>query len=222
MDIDIPIEALFDDLAVYNAMFPLNRFTKAKWTKQPRVIQERLLVADVTDITIRNDITLVVIRTYGSPSLQLKKNARYRLSPRLVDFNVEKMLSTLVELDIQTPAHPGYMLMPPFLQLITDPRGFAKLQADDTMTEYFLKAEDAIHRTFRELINLGNDVASALQLKPSQRHALRRILQHRLAVIWGPPGMCCVLRVSQSTISNFELLRYREDVHNCLVVVETN
>ncbi|KAH8115406.1 hypothetical protein DFH11DRAFT_1759716 [Phellopilus nigrolimitatus] len=190
-DSDLPVEALFDDLAVFNLVFPLNRYTKARWDKQPIAVKKKVFIADVHDMVIRNFKTLVVLRTFGEFNLRLKSHARYRLSPRLVDFNVTKMLSTLVELDLQTPTHPGYMSMPPFLQLFSDPRAFSKLSSESpSIADEYDKAEGSIQSRFRELSGLGNEAATSLIFKPSQRRALKRILKHRLSVIWGPPGKC--------------------------------
>ncbi|KAI5119162.1 hypothetical protein M0805_008645 [Coniferiporia weirii] len=209
-DVDIPVEALFDDLAVFNLVFPLNRYTMTRWTRQPAAVQKKVYVADVHDMVIREFRTLVVLRTFSAGGLHFKRSARYRLSPRLVDFNVTKVLGTLVELDLQTPAHPGYMSMPPFLQLFTDPRAFARLSSEsDAVTEKYTKAEESISRTFRELSGLMGEAAAPLTLKPSQRTALKRLLKRRLSVIWGPPGTGKTYTISLS------LLRLIEIRHKC-------
>lgn len=51
-----------------------------------------------------------------------------------------------------------------------------------------LEKEKVIHTALHELHGLNVDAASNLMLKPSQRRALKRVLTHRLAIIWGPPG----------------------------------
>ncbi|EJD07958.1 uncharacterized protein FOMMEDRAFT_73019 [Fomitiporia mediterranea MF3/22] len=194
-DQELPIEALFDDLAVFNLMFPLNKYTRSRWSQQPLIVQQRLFVADVNNMVIRNNRTFVVLRTFGDFNLRLRSNARYRLSPRLVDFNVTKVLSTLVELDLQTPSHPGYMQKPPFLQLFSDSKAFAKfLSESDSIAERYWAEEKRIQRWFRELSGLGQEAANSLLFKPSQEHALHRILKYRLSVIWGPPGGCTLRR----------------------------
>lgn len=188
-DIELPVEALFDDLAVFNVLFPLNRFTRYKWMQQPDLVQQKLFVADIHDIVIRDFQTFVILRTYGHTELRLKKRMTYRLSPRLVDFNITKVLSTLVDLDFQTPSVPGYMSLPSFLQLFSDPRAFAKQASESfSVVQQLIEDEKVIHKRLYELSELTS-AAKLLLLEPSQRQAFRRVLKYRLSVIWGPPGM---------------------------------
>ena len=184
----LPVEALFDDLAVFNLVFPLNKYLRHRWTSQPDIVQKRLFVADVQEMNVRNFKTYVVLKTFGDYGLRLKPKAIYRLSPRFVDFNITKILSTLLEMDLQTPTIPGYMLQHPFLQLFSDPKGFAKVAINDARTEAYHETEKKIERGLRELANLDHECARLLLLKPSQNQCLMRLLKYRLAVIWGPPG----------------------------------
>ncbi|EIN06560.1 hypothetical protein PUNSTDRAFT_24760, partial [Punctularia strigosozonata HHB-11173 SS5] len=195
-DSDIPPEALFDDLPVMGMVFPLNRWTRPRWDMQPARVRRSLLVADVRDITIDADgmHTRVTLCTWGERAAQPGVGRRYRLSPRLVDFNLTKALSTLLELDMRCAGEGGDDDegdgVPPFVQLISDPRALALEQAPEgaRLGSRFLRREHAIQRTFRERADLGTEEARTLLLKASQRQATRRILSSRLAVVWGPPG----------------------------------
>lgn len=187
-NLDLPVEALFDDLAVFNTLFTLNNFTRNKWALQPERVRKELFVADVYDIVIRDFQTFVVLRTYGSADLRLKKRTIYRLSPRLVDFNITKVLSTLVDIDFQVPSYPGYMILPSFVQLFSDPTAFAKLASDPfSVVQESIEYEKVIHKRIYELSELAPS-AKILLLQPSQRQAFKRILKYRLSIIWGPPG----------------------------------
>ncbi|KAL5512604.1 hypothetical protein ACEPAG_3257 [Sanghuangporus baumii] len=219
-DLELPAESLFDDLAVFNLIFPLNKYQRVKWSQQPPPVQERLFVADVQDIVIRNFKTFIVLRTFGDFNLRLKANTRYRLSPRLVDFNVTKILSTLLEVDLHTPANPGYMLKPPFLQLFSDPKAFAKFSSEsDSTAERYWAREVQIQRTFRELSGLGKEAAGSLMLKPSQEHALRRILKYRLSVIWGPPGTGKTYTISLSLLRLIQIKSADDNPRRLIIFV---
>ena len=185
---ELPVEALFDDLAVFNLVFPLNKYTRHRWDSQADAVRERLFVVDVHEISVRNLRTYVALKTFGDFNLRLRPKSTYRLSPRFVDFNITKTLSTLLEMDLKTPNHPGYMTMHPFLQLFSDPKAFARLSSSDEDTELYLGTSMRIQRTLKELSNLDHEEAQKLLLKQSQERCLRRILKFRLAVIWGPPG----------------------------------
>ncbi|KAJ7099528.1 hypothetical protein B0H15DRAFT_878098 [Mycena belliarum] len=185
----IPVEALFDDLGVSGLLFPLNRYTKPKWEAQNPIVQRKLSVADLRDIAVDGQRTKITLQTWGGWSMQLVAGRHYRLSPRLVDFNITKALSTLLELDMRaiTNEHGADV---PFLQLILDPRSFGDDPAFAEKGAECVKAENAIQSTFRAIRGLDNleNAAGALVLKPSQHRAVQRILSSRLSVLWGPPG----------------------------------
>lgn len=196
---NIPTEALFDDLGVSDVVFPLNRWTRPRWTAQHASVQRDLVVADLRDIVIEGQRTKVSLQTWGAGNAMFMKGRHYRLSPRLVDFNTTKVLSALLEADLryesrnQIDASDGQQLeaQVPFLQLVLDPKSFGETD----MSRAFMTEENAIQRTFRELNSLGDESAGRLLLKSSQHRAAKRILSHRLSIIWGPPGSCRLSRL---------------------------
>ncbi|KAF5357356.1 hypothetical protein D9758_005886 [Tetrapyrgos nigripes] len=194
----LPVEALFDDLAISGLVFPLNQYTQKRWEAQHAIVQKELLLADVKDIAIDGSRTKVVLQTWGSAiggetGLRLEAGQHYRLSPRLVDFNVNKVLSTLFELDLQAESRPSSAGPIPFLQLMLDPKSFKENSSDEDgdfekIQEVYRQTGADMQRLFRELRGLDVEAAGALVLKASQNRAAQRILANRLTVIWGPPG----------------------------------
>ena len=212
---DIPVEALFDDLGVSGLVFPLNKKTQAKWDAQHSVVQRKLLVADLRDIVIEDQKSTVTLRTWGGWGVKLIKGHQYRLSPRLVDFNMTKILLTLLELDLRFEGPNGEDQdngqshdSVPFLQLISNPRSFSGVGADDGLRKKLLQIENNIQRSFRELKDLGISAAGALVLKSSQHRAAQQILLNRLSVIWGPPGnsFAISIRLQMSSLTAVELV----------------
>jgi hypothetical protein len=184
----LPVEAFFDDLGVSGMVFPLNRYTKSRWDNQHAAVQQSLLVADLRDMVIEGSETRVVLQTWGGPGFKLTPGHRYRLSPRLVDFNITKTLSTILELDLrcdQCLNDESRWFNVPFLHVISDPHSFGTEQENSAAV---MKSAAVIHHLFRERQSLGSEAGGALVLKSSQRKAVNRILTHRLTVIWGPPG----------------------------------
>ncbi|KAJ7287131.1 P-loop containing nucleoside triphosphate hydrolase protein [Mycena rebaudengoi] len=186
----IPVEALYDDLSVSGLMFPLNRYTKPKWDTQHPAVQRKLLVADLRDIAVDGNKTKVTVQTWGGWGVQLFAGHHYRLSPRLVDFNITKILSTLLELDMRAVTSPEFRADVPFLQLILNPKSFGEDPELIESGKQLVKVENRIQSLFRELRNLDGleKAAGSLVLKPSQHQAVQRILSSRLSVLWGPPG----------------------------------
>ncbi|KAJ7169129.1 hypothetical protein C8R43DRAFT_876262 [Mycena crocata] len=197
---DIPVEALYDDLTVSGLMFPLNRYTKPKWTTQNPVVQRKLVIADLRDIAVDGQRTKVTLQTWGGLDVRLVAGRHYRLSPRLVDFNITKVLSTLLELDMRAISSNENREGVPFLQLILNPRSFGDDAEFVERGKEFVKVESTIQSMFRTLRGLDNleSTAGALVLKPSQHRAVQRILSNRLSVLWGPPvsvsGSLCPTR----------------------------
>jgi len=211
----IPVEALFDDLGVSGLVFPLNKKTQAKWDAQHSVVQRKLLVADLRDIVIEDQKSTVTLRTWGGWGVKPIKGRQYRLSPRLVDFNMTKILSTLLELDLRFEGPNGEDQdngqshdSVPFLQLISNPRSFSGVGADDGLRKKLLQIENNIQSFFRELKDLDISAAGALVLKSSQHRAAQQILLNRLSVIWGPPGnsFAISIRLQMSSLTAVELV----------------
>ncbi|ESK97371.1 aaa atpase [Moniliophthora roreri MCA 2997] len=184
---ELPTEALFDDLGLSGIIFPLNRYTKEKWLSQHPDVQNHLFVAGVRDMSLDGENTQVSIQTWGGADIQFVLGKRYRLSPRLVDFNTAKILSTLFELDLRCSTGEPV----PFLQLVLDPNLFRR-ESRSAQSEEFLKALRRagvkIQSLFQQLKGLDVESAGPLLLKASQDRAAQHVLMNRLSVIWGPPG----------------------------------
>ncbi|KAF6763028.1 hypothetical protein DFP72DRAFT_986801 [Ephemerocybe angulata] len=196
-DTEIPLEAMFDDLAVSGLVIPLNRWTKPSWELQHPRVKENVLLADLRNVQSLNGKLVVSLRSWGTATRQVLVPGRhYRLSPRFIDFNTTKVLSSLFEMDLRWENkedqefgesggegihdHRGV----PFLQLVMEPRSFGRVpKAKESLT-----IEENTQRVFRSLKKLDVGPAGSLLLKPSQHRATQRLLANRLAVIWGPPG----------------------------------
>jgi hypothetical protein len=204
---EVPIEALFQDLPLAGLIFPLNKWTLGKWNEaQCERVKEGLGLVDLRDMQVfEGGVTSVVGRFWnggggigrGGKGLKLVEGKRYRISPRIVDFNGGKILSGLVECDLRYH-HPlkstskSRLENVPFLHMILDPHSFSVFPSTGTTggfySERLRKEEGVIQKLFRELGSLGVKGAKNLVLKDSQREAMRRILTGRLSVVWGPPG----------------------------------
>ena len=180
---EVPVETLFDDLLFSGLVFPLNKATHQKWISQRMEVRANIAVVNVSELGIVNGSTSVLLRVYHDMELfKFSPGRRYRLSPRLVDFNTSKVLNTLAEVDLDclTSDDP-----PAFMSLVSN---FDSQIYPEGVRGAHLRQEQLLHGKYRELRDLGVASAGALMLKSSQRKASRRILTSNLAVIWGPPG----------------------------------
>ncbi|KAJ7686577.1 hypothetical protein B0H17DRAFT_1204242 [Mycena rosella] len=161
------------------------RYSKPKWDTQNPVVQRKLLVADLRDIAVDGERTKVTLQTWGGWNVRLAAGRHYRLSPRLVDFNINKVLPTLLELDMRMITGSEERVDVPFLQLIIDPRSFGDDPEFAERGKEFVKVENTIQSMFRTLRGLDNleSTAGALVLKSSQHRAIKTV-----SVLWGPPG----------------------------------
>ncbi|KAF4599971.1 hypothetical protein EYR40_007077 [Pleurotus pulmonarius] len=188
-DEDIPVEALFDDLTIAGSVIPLNNFTKKRWEFQHPTVRDHLALVDLQDVSVqgrgRSKVTTLSLSLWTGGTFQVEVGKKYRLSPRLVDFNITKILATLFELDVRAGASDVEQPDSPFWQLIKHPR---QLRHVNTVTDDVVQASTNIQRLFREIHDLGNESAGALMLQASQLQAAKRILANQLSVVWGPPG----------------------------------
>lgn len=170
---------------VCSLVFPLTRWTKDKWEQQHPLIREKCFVANVAEIHVvshANDnidpkdelVSQAIIQTYSTYGNLLKARSLYRISPRLVDFNLARTLLNLVTLDFMQDTTTEV----PFISLITDPQIFAI--SPTFGGKKALDAEATINQRFNELANLGVSHAASLTLKSSQRRAARRVIGSRL------------------------------------------
>ncbi|KAG6813299.1 hypothetical protein H0H92_012454 [Tricholoma furcatifolium] len=203
---EVPVEALFDDLAVSGLVFPLNKNTRSKWSAMHPAVQNKLLVANLLNIVVDGDNTNIVLHAWGSQGVKFIPGCKYRISPRLVDFNTSKAMSALLETDLRwasAPSNNSDHRDIPFLQMILNPSSFGRNYQGDEL----VKTESTIQKMFRELNDLGVEGAGALILKSSQHRAAQRILSNRLCVIWGPPGTGKTYTIA---LSLFRLLDARQ------------
>ena len=119
-------------------------------------------------------VSQAVVQTFGTYGNLLKARSLYRISPRLVDFNLARTLLNLVTLDFIEDTTSDV----PFISLITDPQVFAISPTFGGRKA--LDAEATINQRFNELASLGVSHAAALTLKSSQRRAARRVIGSRL------------------------------------------
>ena len=170
---------------VCSLVFPLTRWTKGKWDQQHPPIREKCFVASVVETHVVSHaddnidpkgepVSQAIVQTYGTYGNLLKAGGLYRISPRLVDFNLASTLLNLVTMDFMEDTTTGV----PFIELITDPQVYAI--SPTFGGKKALDAEAMINQRFNELAGLGVSHAAALTLKSSQRRATRRVIGSRL------------------------------------------
>jgi hypothetical protein len=79
-------------------VFPLNKYARARWSSQHPAVHENLMIVDLQDIISEKGETHVLMQAW-SMGVKLTPSRRYRFSPHLVDLNMTKVLSTILELD---------------------------------------------------------------------------------------------------------------------------
>jgi hypothetical protein len=168
-------------------MFPLTRSTRPRWDQQLKVVRDEVFIANVEEVNVVSDDgsrkphTQVTLRTFYTDK-KLERGKLYRISPRYVDFSLNKVLLNLVLMDFDaTLANEAV----PFIDLIDEPTQFSD---SSSFGEDLLKKEKDITNGLNELAKLENNHAKALILKSSQERAAQRMIMKRLSVVWGPPG----------------------------------
>jgi hypothetical protein len=189
------VDCLLIPCLVCGLFFPLSVYTESKWEAQPKIVKDEVFIANIADIRLgtrdseaKEPRSQAIMQTFYTGK-QLQEGALYRMSPRLIDFNLNRLLQNLVIMDFQDTISGEDV---PFIDLITNPRSFANSPSVCGQLEE--RREKEIVRGLNDLAKLGNEHARALVLKSSQHRAAKRMMSKRLSVIWGPPGLFSYIR----------------------------
>ncbi|PVG00252.1 P-loop containing nucleoside triphosphate hydrolase protein [Serendipita vermifera] len=217
----VPPEIYFDDINVCGLVFPLTRYTRAKWDEQHQRVRDEVFIANISDIRLASSgggdhrpKTQVMMQTYYTGK-QLQKGLVYRISPRLVDFNLNRVLLNLVFMDFQESVSGEKV---PFIEMITYPQTFANPESYRDPVEE--RKEQEIHRGLRELAKLEVKDAAALIPRSSQHRAALRMMLKRLTVIWGPPGTGKTYTLALSTLRMLEVMG-PQALEKCPIILMT-
>jgi hypothetical protein len=210
---NVPPEIYFDDLScsyilsrelitnlslVCGVFFPLTRYTKHKWEEQTLIVRNEVFIANIVDMRLgisdsgsKKPRSQGIIQTYYTGK-SLQKGSLYRISPRLVDFNLNRVLQNLITMDFEDTVSGEDV---PFIELITNLHAFAS--SPSFCGDLEERREKEIVRGLNELGRLENKHAQALVLKHSQHRAAKRMMQKRLSVVWGPPGRFFIIEAAR-------------------------
>ncbi|CAJ0854432.1 13391_t:CDS:2, partial [Entrophospora sp. SA101] len=123
-------------------------------------------VVSIHDIDYSNpDKKIINLKGYIKKSLNV--GSKYRLYKRYVDFNLDKVLKVLSEIDECEESI--------FLQLLKDPNawGAKKLICED---------ED-----LKDIKKMALELRDSFLMSPSQKEFSASLLERRLQIVWGPP-----------------------------------
>lgn len=125
-----------------------------------------LALAAIRDVegTVDHPNQAVRLDTQASKAMpKLTKGGRYFLDRRFTDFNLDRVLAELQDLDSEPDAA--------FVRLVEDPLAYRhRIQIPQRLRQPAL------------------DLANAQEMTPTQIEAFRGTLEHNLQLVWGPPG----------------------------------
>ncbi|KAF0444406.1 P-loop containing nucleoside triphosphate hydrolase protein [Gigaspora margarita] len=115
-------------------------------------------------IDVENN-SIFKIKLKGIFKKRMNIGATYRLYKRYIDFNSDKILNTLIEIDKQSNSL--------FLNLLKDPNEWGT---------------SSLPNYLKELNTTAFKLRDSFGMSPSQRDISVSLLKKRLQIIWGPPG----------------------------------
>ncbi|CAG8643149.1 9136_t:CDS:2, partial [Cetraspora pellucida] len=141
------------------------RFSDMKY--KDKLFGYPLLVLSLVSID-DNDPTRRVIQLKGKFSNKnINVGSIYRLYKRYIDFNTDKILNMLVEIDEQQSSV--------FLDILRDPNAWGSSQSEESSYP-------------KELEDTALGLLDSFSMSPSQKEIASVILKKRLQIVWGPPG----------------------------------
>lgn len=176
------LETNFDDLQFFDKYVKGRPFAR-QWHTQHEGILQNIGIATITKVTpgykgmpSMGTFTMIDLSQYRP-----QKGEIIRVLPRLVDFNLPKVMKNLVRID-QHATREGRSY---FLNLLQDSEGIGARQMPDGSQ---LEAQALRLITVYNERNRISDDVRPLIFKRSQRAAMLSILRQHLTIIWGPPG----------------------------------
>ncbi|KDR81136.1 hypothetical protein GALMADRAFT_60662 [Galerina marginata CBS 339.88] len=217
---DSPVEILFDDLVFSALVIPPNSYGISKWEEQHSRVKNAISLARIRGFQpSANGHGTVHLHVWGSTELVL--GGTYRLTPRLVDFNTRKTLSSLLDLDIRWATSQSTVDGPlhrniPYLQLIYDAQSFGKV----AVSAQYRKFGHSLQKRYRALKQSVGEKTAGLILKTSQYNAAQHIFANRLSIVWGPPGNKYYIPDAQFLIYIFNTYKGTGKTHTiCLSIL---
>ncbi|KAJ3311170.1 hypothetical protein HDU93_005310, partial [Gonapodya sp. JEL0774] len=198
----IPLEVRFDDAAWHGAVS-----LPKSWNEDVDVeTLARLTFANAIEILNgwkggwRDKVTgqlkqttdtrtcVVLDLPYKRKEFDVKVGGIFRLVERFVDFNLKKVLESLVETELLREGRPnGENRRPLFIQLLEDPNRLGLVNpVEASVVKEDLDNFERTTRFFNEQwqlrgAELGND---AVRLRQSQARAFRGVLRNTVTIIW--------------------------------------
>ena len=177
-----PSETNFDDLQFFDK-YALSQIFSKTWRNQHQAIRQNVAVANIIDMKPgeKGAQSVATLEIVEFPPLQLRHGEILRILPRLVDFNLPKILENLIHIDKEA-TNKGEIY---FLSLLQSPKQVGTRQIP--MHNLLLSKEQKLTRIYNERRRISDDVIPLI-FKKSQRKAMDSILRQHMTIIWGPPG----------------------------------
>ncbi|CAG8439802.1 2567_t:CDS:10 [Acaulospora morrowiae] len=127
----------------------------------------------LTMLCIQESINTVPSRKFihvrGKFKKRIDNTSTYRLYRRYIDFNLDKVLKTLIEIDEREYERSV------FLDILKDPNTWGSTFPFESMNS-------------KETKNLALKLRDSFGMSSSQKNISAKLLDRRLQIVWGPPG----------------------------------
>ncbi len=176
--------------------------------------KKAILFAEIDDYWTEARTTQIALKRIkkGQQSPELIKGNAYLLHAKFVDWNSNRIINRIRQIDQENPDH--------LVMLLTNPAQFCQkidsLDANNPPDEANPSVSD-VSAQYSALLASSLDIARKYSFTTSQFKAFQHFVNHTLTLIWGPPGTGKTHFLALSLLCLLE--SYRQQRKSCRILI---
>ncbi|KAJ1561227.1 hypothetical protein HK096_005510, partial [Nowakowskiella sp. JEL0078] len=208
-------EFSFNDMRYFDTLIYKQKQTEFMIDESDET-RKNVAFAEVIDLVRpieMNSATEVILKIRMCKGFLLS-NYRFNLKERYINFNIKKLVKTLLEIQIRlNETHT----VPIFIQALRGSNDFGLQSTQYKRDSEIMKQMNKFYSDFYDLQKI--DVDHVLHFQPSQSRAFKSIVEKRMTIVWGPPGHGKTHTLALSVLRLIEIAARRNPDSTCCILI---